>query len=31
MIIRRYLPDHSPENPSYEDWGVWELLVERML
>eukprot|EP00043_Microstomoeca_roanoka_P018835 m.205669 g.205669 ORF g.205669 m.205669 type:complete len:108 (+) comp16898_c12_seq1:104-427(+) len=30
MIIRRYLPDHTPENPSYEDWGVNELIVERM-
>ncbi|EGD72393.1 DNA-directed RNA polymerase I [Salpingoeca rosetta] len=30
MIIRRYLPDHTPENPSYEDWGVNELIVERL-
>eukprot|EP00049_Salpingoeca_infusionum_P026160 m.24182 g.24182 ORF g.24182 m.24182 type:complete len:138 (-) comp8565_c0_seq1:259-672(-) len=29
MIIRRYLPDHSPENPSYEDWHVSELIVDR--
>ena len=27
IIIRRYLPNHSPEAPSFEDWGVNELIV----
>ena len=27
IIIRRYLPNHSAEAPSYEDWGVNELIV----
>eukprot|EP00053_Salpingoeca_punica_P012631 m.113343 g.113343 ORF g.113343 m.113343 type:complete len:111 (-) comp15995_c0_seq4:1235-1567(-) len=30
IIIRRYLPDNSPTNPSYEDWAIDELIVERM-
>eukprot|EP01147_Barroeca_monosierra_P010656 gene10656-2770_t len=30
MIIRRYLPNHTPENPSYEDWSVNDLIVERL-
>eukprot|EP00041_Stephanoeca_diplocostata_P006779 m.93644 g.93644 ORF g.93644 m.93644 type:complete len:109 (-) comp16533_c0_seq1:575-901(-) len=27
IIIRRYLPDHTPENPSFEDWAVPELII----
>eukprot|EP00056_Hartaetosiga_gracilis_P019016 m.12686 g.12686 ORF g.12686 m.12686 type:complete len:62 (-) comp7294_c0_seq1:86-271(-) len=30
MIIRRYMPDHTPEHPSYEDWSVNELVVKRL-
>lgn len=27
IIIRRYLPDHTAETPSYEDWAVPELIT----
>lgn len=27
IIIRRYLPNHTPDEPSYEDWSVNELIV----
>ena len=28
LIVRRYLPDHTKDHPSYEDWRVDELIVE---
>eukprot|EP00039_Didymoeca_costata_P013177 m.196297 g.196297 ORF g.196297 m.196297 type:complete len:113 (+) comp15698_c0_seq1:118-456(+) len=28
IIIRRYLPDHTKDSPSYEDWPVNDLIVE---
>ena len=29
IIIRRYLPDNTPNNPSFEDWDCNKLVVER--
>eukprot|EP00042_Codosiga_hollandica_P026972 m.130572 g.130572 ORF g.130572 m.130572 type:complete len:58 (-) comp52350_c0_seq10:91-264(-) len=29
IIIRRYLPDHTPTHPSFEDWDVNELTVDQ--
>jgi DNA-directed RNA polymerase I, II, and III subunit RPABC2 len=28
IIIRRYLPDHTASNPSYEDWTLDELNID---
>lgn len=30
IIIRRYLPDHREDHPSFEDWSIDELIVDRM-
>jgi len=27
IIIRRYMPDHSADTPSYEDWPVNDLII----
>ena len=27
LFETRYLPDHTPEHPSFEDWAVPELII----
>lgn len=30
LIVRRTFPDHTPENPHYEDWAISELQIHHI-